>query len=284
MSVLARRFSASVIMVRVWIIIGAALALAGCGSAGDSWQALDNFQQSETLEGWTNIDVQNETDPFVESPQISERRVEGSNAYMLRKPAADGVIGNRKAIGFKALPAPIAVGETATLYTRIYVDSFPNNHSYGLTNLAAAQIPGGHYNAFEPMIRITDKAESNGDKNDGTLMVLSGENKAYAKIQNLKTGADAAPLIPGQWYEVWAVINNAPREAGGQRYNLYMRGGEFKDQALVFEGADFRMRRKAPLGYFMAISNTGPARAPYGNGGVRYDDIYLAKGRALSRP
>ena len=38
------------------------------------------------------------------------------------------------------------------------------------------------------MIRITDKKESDGYNNDGTLMVLSGE-KAYSKIVNPATGA-----------------------------------------------------------------------------------------------
>lgn len=272
-------------MAKAWAIFGAALFLTACTPAAvDDWVLVDDFEASGTLRRWVNIDVQNETDPFIESPQIAKRKTDAGNSYMLRKPAADGVVGNRKAIGFKPLAQTIAVGETATLYTRIYVERFPNNHSYGLSNLTASEIPDGNYNAFEPMIRITDKAESNGDKNDGTLMVLSGDNKAYARVKNPSTAADASPLIPGQWYEVWTVVNNAPRDQGGQRYDLYVRGGEFKDQALVFEGADFRMRREAPLGHFMVISNTGPARAPYGNGGVRYDDIYVAPGRALSTP
>ena len=44
------------------------------------------------------------------------------------------------------------------------------------------------------------------------------------------------------------------------------------------------MRRTQPLTYFIAISNTGPHDAPYGNGGVRYDDILMAPGRVLSSP
>ena len=261
-----------------------ASALTACEKAPSPWERVDNFETDSALTGWSNLDLQNETDPFIENPQISELRVEAGNGYMLRKPAADGVVGNRKAIGFKALPRPIAAGETATLYTRIYVESFSNNHSYGLSNLTAEGIAEQNYNAFEPMIRITDKAESNGYQNTGALMVLSGEKKTYSNIQNPITGQEADPLIPGQWYEIWAVIDNSAREDGGQRYDLYVRGGEFTQQSAVFEYADFRMRREQALGYFVAISNTGPKRAPYGNGGVRYDDIYLASGRELSTP
>jgi hypothetical protein len=79
-------------------------------------------------------------------------------------------------------------------------------------------------------------------------------------------------------------VNNSRRDAGGQRYDLYIRGGEFAAQQRVFTGAVFRMQRTLPLTNFMAISNTGPYEAPYGNGGVRYDDIYLAPGLTLSSP
>ena len=69
------------------------------------WLLVDNFEAAQALHGWTNIDVQNDTDPFVPNPQISEIRVEAEtgNQFMLRKPAADGVVGNRKAIGFKPI-------------------------------------------------------------------------------------------------------------------------------------------------------------------------------------
>ena len=255
------------------------------GESRSPWLLVDNFESGDALDGWTNIDVQNDTNPHVPNPQVSEIRREPAtgNRYMLRKPAADGVVGNRKAIGFMPLPVPVTVGATFTFYTRINVEYFPNNHSFGLANIPAADIPDQHYDSFEPMIRITDKQESNGYKNDGTLMVLSGD-KAYSKIINPATGEPAKPLEPGKWYEIWYVVNNARPEAGGQRYDVYVRGGEFGSQQRVFEGAEFRMGRTLPLTYFMAISNTGPHNAPYGNGGVRYDDIYMAAGRTLVSP
>ncbi len=250
-----------------------------------SWLLVDDFEAATGLPGWTNIDAQNDTDPFVPDPQVSEirREAETGNGYMLRKPATDGVIGNRKAIGFRALPVPVGVGETYTFYARINVEYFPNNQSFGLSNVPAEDIPRLHYDSFEPMIRITDKRESDGYKNDGTLMVLSGE-KTYSKIVNPLTGQAAQPLEPGTWYELWFVVNNAKRAAGGQRYDLYVRGGEFATQQRVFTGADFRMQRAQPLAWFMILSNTGPHKAPYGNGGVRYDDIYMVSGRVLVTP
>ena len=79
-------------------------------------------------------------------------------------------------------------------------------------------------------------------------------------------------------------MNNAPQELGGQTYDLYVRGGEFAAQQKVFSDAVFRMKREAALKYFITISNTGPHDKPYGNGGVRYDDIYMTLGENFSSP
>lgn len=249
-----------------------------------AWMLVENFEAG--LDQWTHVDVDNNTDPYVADPQIAEIRVDApsGNHYLLRKPAPDGVVGNRKAIGFAPLPASVQVGETYTFYTRINVEYFPNNHSFGLSNLSATEIPKQNYNAFELMIRVTDKLEGNGFKNDGTLQVLGGGDMRYSYIVNPVTGESAEPMKTDAWYEVWYVVNNAPAAEGGQRYDLYLRGGEFSDQALVFENAVFRTGRTLPLEYFMTICNTGPHDKPYGNGGVRYDDIYMTPGRVLSSP
>ena len=248
------------------------------------WMLVDDFESG--LEHWTHIDVENNTDPFVPDPQIAEIRIDAraDNHFMLRKPAADGVVGNRKAIGFMPLPVAVQVGEIYTFYTRFNVEYFPNNQSFGLANVFASEIPDHDYNSFELMIRVTDKFEGTGYKNDGTLQVLGGGNMRYSNIVNPATGKSAQPLQTDEWYEVWYVVNNAPRDEGGQRYDLYVRGGEFATQQLVFEDAVFRMQRALPLQYFMTICNTGPHDGPYGNGGVRYDDIYMAPGRALTSP
>jgi len=163
------------------------------------WLLVDDFESDHPLDDLTIIDVQNETKPRVPDPQVTEIRSEpeSSNRYMLRKPAADGVIGNRKAIDFMPLPFPVEVVETYTFYTRVNVEYFPNNHSFGLSNVAASDIPGLGYDSFEPMIRITDKYESDGYKNDGTLTVLIA-NKAYRKIVDPATGEPAQPLEPAQ--------------------------------------------------------------------------------------
>ena len=158
------------------------------------WVLVDDFESG--LGSWTHIDVENNTDPFVPDPQVAEIRVDAQsdNHFLLRKPAADGVVGNRKAIGFVPLPVTVQVGETYTFYTRINVEYFPNNHSFGLVNVSGSEIPDRNYDSFEPMIRVTDKYESDGSKNDGTLTVLSGDNKAYSKIINPATSEFAQPM------------------------------------------------------------------------------------------
>jgi len=246
------------------------------------WQLVDDFERTN-LSSWEKHDTKNDTSPFIEKPQVTEiRREESGNRYLIKKPAADGVVGNRKALSFVKLPSAVPVGETFTFYTRINVEYFPNNHIFGLSDLGPEGIIEHGYNAFEPSLRITDKAESNGLKNDGALMVKLG--KGYANINNYAEQRSAKPLEPGQWYEVWYVVNNATLEQGGQRYDVYVRGGEFKEQKLVYKDADYRMKREQPLIYFLTNSNTGPADDPYGNGGVLYDDIYMIEGQQLATP
>jgi len=247
------------------------------------WIEVTDFEETNPLENWLLRDTHNNTDPPVANPQVTEVRLEEGNHFLLKKPAAEGVIGNRKALSYLALPSPIAVGQMATVYTRINVEYFPNNHVFGLSNLLPKEIDQHGYDAFEAMLRVTDKVESNGFKNNGTLMTRKGDE--YKKIRNPKSGLDAEPLNPGIWYELWYVVDNAERIKGGQKYDVYIRGGdEFKTQVLVAQGADFRMQRERPLRYFLANCNTGPRHNPYGNGGLRYDDIYIAKGLNLTKP
>jgi len=265
-----------------------------------TWLKVDNFEQSNPVKDWVKLDLDNNTDPFIPNPQVTivETESDTNNKYLLKKPAPEGVVGNRKAITVKKLPKQVEVGETYTFYTRINVESFPNNHSFGLSNLSIPEITKQNYNAFEPMIRVTDKKESNAYKNDGTLQVLKGY-KTYDEIwppnynqdSSLKDNYSkdnpkktAEPLKTNVWYELWYVVNNDTVENGGQTYDLYIKGGEFTLQQQVYKNATFRMRREQALKYFITICNTGSKAKPYGNGGLRYDDIYMSKGRVTNTP
>lgn len=299
----ALSFSTRVLLLFCFLI--SSQLLADIPSVAD-WVLVDNFESENALSSWVRKDTRNDTQPYVKNPQITEIRSmppgqgpltaekastlgkkepiidRPTNQFLIKKPAAEGVVGNRKALTFKKLPTVVGVGDVYTFYTRFNVEYFPNNHVFGLSNLDAKGIIENDYNAFEPSLRITDKTESDGTKNDGTLMVKKGHS--YAKINNPKANRVAQPLEPGIWYEAWYVVNNAKRKAGGQRYDVYLKGGEFKTQTQVYDGADFRMQREQPLGYFLMNCNTGPADKPYGNGGIRYDDIYMVKGLSLSVP
>lgn len=247
-----------------------------------SWYAIDTFESGD-LVAWTMRDTKNETAPHVPKPQVTLIDKEPSgNRYLLKKPAAENVVGNRKALTYRMLPIPVKVGEIYTFYTRVNVESFPNNHVFGLSNLMPDEIDLHDYNAFEPSVRITDKVESDGSRNDGTLMVRKGDQ--YEKIHNYQEQRGALPLRENTWYELWYMVDNRLALLGGQRYDLYVRGGEFETQQLVYQGADFRMKRELPLIYFLSNCNTGPIESPYGNGGVRYDDLYMAEGVRLTTP
>lgn len=256
-------------------------------SVASNWLLVDDFEAIDSVSGWTKADTKNDTNPKVTNPQVTTRQEESVgnsvNGFLLKKPAKEGIVGNRKALTYKALPVEVPVGETYTFYTRINVESFPNNHAFGISNMNGEGIEANDYNAFEPTLRVTDKKESSGLKNDGALMVkVKG---AYSNILNPKGNGFAKPLVPGTWYEIWYVVNNAEKSKGGQTYDVYFKGGdEFPEQAKVYSEANFRMERELPLTHFMMNCNTGPAKKPYGNGGLRYDDIYMVKGLNLSKP
>lgn len=270
------------------LVITTIFFLGACAGTppNSNWILVDDFEQPE-LTDWQIVDTQNDTKPFVADPQVTELRTEAGNQYLLKKPARDGLVGNRKALTFKALPQAVPVGDTYTFYTRILVERFPNNHAFGISNLTPDEIIKQAYNAFEPTLRVTDKAESNGFKNDGALMVkIDSDDKyrQYSNVQHYALKRDAKPMQTGVWYQIWYVVNNAAVADGGQTYDVYLQGGEFTEQTLAFKNAAFRMKREQPLIYFFANSNTGPHKKPYGNGGLAYDDIYMAPGLELSTP
>ncbi|WP_406683044.1 hypothetical protein N1F78_10135 [Seonamhaeicola sp. MEBiC1930] len=249
------------------------------------WIKIDDFESTNPLQQWILADTRNDTKPKIENPQVTEVRSENEipNHYLIKKPAAEGIVGNRKALSYKKLPITVNIGETYTFYTRFKVEYFPNNHIFGLSNLNPEGINLNDYNALEPSLRITDKYESDGTKNTGTLMVR--KDGEYAYIFNKKTNKTANPLQSGKWYEVWYVVNNAKVNNGGQSYDVFIRGGdEFPKQQCVFTDATFRMKRELPLTYFLTNCNTGPVYKPYGNGGLCYDDIYMAPGKVLTVP
>jgi hypothetical protein len=271
-----------------FIVLFLIILLCACASPfkKSPWLLIDNFEQT-ALTGWELADTKNNTRPRLINPQVTEIRSETNNNYLIKKPAADGIVGNRKALSFKALPKAIQVGETYTFFTKLLVERFPNNHVFGISNLPPKEIKKHAYNAFEPTLRVTDKFESNGFKNNGTLMVkIDSDDKyrQYSYIQNYAKNRSAQPMKTGLWYNVWYVVNNALVVDGGQTYDVYIQGGEFPEQTLVYKNANFRMKREQPLIYFLANTNTGSHKKPYGNGGLAYDDIFMSKGVNLNKP
>lgn len=292
-------------------LLSQAICAVSAANEPSAWLLIDDFEHGNSVDNWTKADTKNETKPLVASPQVTLRQVETAsnvaNAYLLKKPAPEGVVGNRKALTYKALPQTVKVGDTYTFYTRINVEAFPNNHAFGLSNMGPDDIKKHDYNAFEATLRVTDKSESSGLKNTGALMVKVPTG--YANVKHKWHGAftnfnsnnntnsnteidvesdsegEAEPLAPGVWYQIWYVVNNARVADGGQTYDVYLQGGsEFPVQTLVYQGATFRMQREWPLTYFLMNCNTGPIDKPYGNGGLKYDDIYMVKGLALTKP
>jgi len=189
--------------------------------SGD-WEKIDDFESEAPLADWTMIDTFNQTQPKIENPQVTEvrREANSNNRYLIKKPAADGVLGNRNALTFKKLPIAIGVGETYTFYARVNVQAFPNNHVLGLSNLDPQGIIENDYNSLEPSLRITDRFDGNVNfQNDGTLAVRKGN--WYERIINEKTKTYASPMQTDTWYEIWTVVNNSKLAVSKPTKSLY---------------------------------------------------------------
>lgn len=254
-----------------------------------NWLKIDDFESPKALNSWTLYDAQNETQPKIENPQVTEVREEHlngqeTNRYLLKKAGPDGIFGNRKALSFRKLPKAIEVGEIYTLYLRLNVESYANNHVLGLSNMPADEIKKLAYEAFEPSLRITDRFDPHvKEKNNGAMQVRN--NPWYDVVYNKKEGRKVNPFETGTWYEIWVIVNNNKKSDGGQRYDVYVKGGsEFPTQQKVYTGADFRIKRELPLIYFQSTCNSGPIDEPFGNGGLKYDDLYMIKGLNLTSP
>ena len=108
------------------------LLLSAHSSAKDlsPWIKIDDFESGALSADWILKDTQNDTNPHIEKPQITQVRHKSSNHFLIKKAAADGITGNRKALTFKRLPEPVAPGAVYTIYLRINVEYFPNNHVF----------------------------------------------------------------------------------------------------------------------------------------------------------
>jgi len=81
-----------------WILVVSACAHQNTNDASyeaADWKKIDDFESHAPLNDWTMIDTFNQTQPKIDNPQITEIREEANidNRYLIKKPAADGVLG-----------------------------------------------------------------------------------------------------------------------------------------------------------------------------------------------
>ena len=153
-----------------------------------------------------------------------------------------------------------------TLFLRFRAETSTANSSFGLTDMVtpSAYMTGG-FGEYANQMRVSVQGGVLGfDVRNGT-----GFNAARAAIN------------VGEWYNVWAVINNST-----DKYDVYMTAGleDAITGTILYQqlGQGFRKTSTADLVTFMAMTQSGTAG---GNGlPLDIDNIYLTPGTVLSIP
>ena len=144
-------------------------------------------------------------------------------------------------------------GSVGTLFFRFYVPDQTHDVSFGLSDLASPTA----FSDFEVQLISVN--------NNGALQVRNGANS--------QTGAS---LSPGTWYSVWCQIENAMGTTA-DRWNLFIKGGNYGAPTLVKTNISFRGGTTASLKRFFIRSNTagGNNISP-----IYFDDIRVDAGHA----
>ena len=155
---------------------------------------------------------------------------------------------------YRAVSPISEASSAATLFARVYAAADSVDHSFGLSDLATP----GWFSDFEVQMAILENETAG-------VVDLAGRNGGAAQR--------VAQLNVGQWYNVWAVIDQTT-----DTYDLYLTGGlaDATEADKIASGFAFRNGTADDLVTFFAFGTRGE--------NVRLDDIYLFDGVALSNP
>ena len=96
---------------KILMLGGLSLCVSVAANESNQWLVIDSFELEAQFSRWQLADTRNDTEPFVANPQVTVRQQEADgNFFLLKKPAADGVVGNRKALSYVVLPQSMPLG------------------------------------------------------------------------------------------------------------------------------------------------------------------------------
>lgn len=154
------------------------------------------------------------------------------------------------------IPIPAVTG-TGTIYGRYAKETDVVSPVWGTTPAATPASYGDFSQVF-------------GHATDSILIVYDGTGY---KTTNFA-------LAPRTWYEFWFVFDQP-----SNKYDLYIRGGEYTAITKIYSQATFRSKGTEPQKFFYARSTVGSLTAPAAVDDVYYDDIYIdTTGANLTTP
>lgn len=126
---------------------------------------------------------------------------------VLRVSAVSGGLEGNGVYGILAGDASVDNGTTKTLFLRFQASASTTNQSFGLTNV--------------------DTPAAGGSGNWGDFRVQIGLVNGELRARDSDTMRTLTTVAPGQWYNLWVVVNN-----GTNTYSVYLnQGGDDADEA-----------------------------------------------------
>jgi hypothetical protein len=217
------------------------------------WQLVDHFEGPAPLASW-QIPT-----PSAFTSLVAEA---DGNHYMRRT-------GSPGAIAAKRLPFDTQVSQTVTTFFRMRFEGTSLHHNLGISALNPENPSTYTENEFEAQIRLSGSGDL--DVYDG----LAGTNGFVpAKIGDQVI----PPLLSGIWYNVWMVSSNAGFASGGQTWQAYIQGGEWKKPTAVTDVLYFHKGSESPITHFVSLASDGTSDE------ICLDDIYACRGVQLTNP
>ena len=255
------------------IIALSSMALTSAWMSAQEWTPIEDFS---SVDDW-----------FAYNHNASCEGEDPESCYRVQEVVSDPAGGGGTVGLFRAAPlnqeqnwGPIALREletpilsdytgTFTVYYEFAVESLSQDTVFGLSALDSSGLVPGLvvYGSYATALRISTL-------NAGLLQIRDEEVGEYVTVSN-----DA--VQSNTWYKVWMVHHNDSDFQGNpdaQTYDVYIEGGEWTEQSLVYEGAWYR-NTEANIRSFQVTQATGASASTlYGNSALFLRNLQIDYG------
>jgi hypothetical protein len=277
--------------------------LAASSAVYGEWELVVDFEDYEITEcedclierGWVFQDYDfigfpqcvNGTNDCTGMRTIDPAPFEGGRGKVMALRAGDpeeSLVANSRAITAFDLPSEIPVGSVATFYMRVAFERQETSQHWGLTQYAepTSDATGDNPTHDYPDLAVTSQLD------------LWQRNIFYAYNGWWEPAYEdtTKEMLPGDWFEIWYLIQNNELALGGGLFDIYIRGGPFEEithlpnphlsdevKEMGITQWGFRNNTDEPIRRWLNIINGGNPNTNFrGTAAMYIDDFWLNVG------